>query len=224
MSSLQLYDRVGPFVTPSNVTTIDGFRAWASSDTFPETGKVAFVEGRLYFDMSPERIDLHTTLKGEVSLVLSLLVRDEDLGHFYPDGVLLTNKAAGVSNEPDASFASWATLESGRLTHPDTRGDRFVDLVGTPDWVCEVVSGSSEEKDLRILREAYYKAGIPEYWLIDAWGSEIDFKLLVAGDDGYEEAVADKDGWRRSLVFDREFYLSRSRDRVNRWRYRLDQR
>ena len=224
MSTFSAYDRIGSFVLPAPMMTLDAFRAWAASDECPENGKATFFDGRLYLDMSPERIDLHTKLKGEVAFVISALVRDGDLGDFYPEGVLVTNKDAGVSNEPDASFASWTTLESGGLKPPADKNDHFVELVGTPDWVCEIISDSSEEKDSKILREAYFNAGIPEYWLIDARGEAIDFKLLVPGDGGYIEAPSDDEGWRRSPIFEREFHLSRDRDRVNRWRYHLQHR
>ncbi|MEM8866283.1 MAG: Uma2 family endonuclease [Planctomycetota bacterium] len=216
--------RLGTFEIPTPITSLETFHAWAESDSFPETGKVTYVDGRLIFDMSPERTDLHTSLKTEIIRVLGNLTREQDLGHFYSDGLRVINKTAGVSNEPDAAFASWATLESGRFAPPEDQGDRFIELIGTPDWVCEVVSDSSEEKDTKILRDAYFKAGIPEYWLIDARGEAIDFKLLVAGEQGYSEAPVDADGWRQSPVFGCEFHLSRERDRLERWRYTLAKR
>ncbi|NOZ40252.1 MAG: Uma2 family endonuclease [Planctomycetes bacterium] len=100
---------------------------------------------------------------------------------------------------------------------------KHIDLYGTPDWVCEVVSDSSVKKDTKRLRQAYHKAGIPEYWLIDARGEEIDFRILVWQEGGYVEAE-DIDGWRRSPVFDCQFQLTRSRNRVGNWRYDLSRR
>src|SRR5262249_34297703 len=50
---------------------------------------------------------------------------------------------------------------------------------GRPDWVVEIVSRSTVHKDTQRLRTLYHRAGIPEYWLIDARGAEIEFQILV---------------------------------------------
>lgn len=92
--------------------------------------------------------------------------------------------------------------------------------MGTPDWVCEVVSDSSRRKDKKLLVDGYHRAGVSEYWLIDARGEEIDFQVLHWTTEGYV-AAADQAGWRRSEVFATSFHLERSRDRMGRWRYEL---
>lgn len=224
MSTASAYDRIGSFTMPAPVMSLDAFRAWAASDDFPESGKVTFYDGRVIFDMSPQKYYTHLALLDAINKSVSVLIDDLDLGRYFPDGGWITNDGARVSNEPDAMFVSWDAFSSGRFTMKEGDGNDTLQMVGTPDWVCEVISDSSARKDAVVLREAYFKAGIPEYWLIDARGEEIDFKLLVAGDSQYEEAPADGDGWRRSPVFDREFHLSRHRDRVNRWRYKLTHR
>lgn len=207
--------------------TLDAFWAWVESTDFPDTGKVTYYCGRVLFDISPEYFDSHARLKLEITYEIETLVRAKDLGELFIDGSWFTHSEAGVSNEPDVMFARWETLYSQKLRvvlgENQSEGDGK-ELRGTPDWVGEILSDSSERKDLRVLREAYFRAGIPEYWLLDARGEEIDFKLLVAGKEGYEETPADAEGWRRSPVFDCEFHLSRHRDRVNRWRYVLRRR
>ncbi len=212
-------------VVPPTAVTLEGFRAWMYSDEFPEEGRVTFIDGRLFIEMSPERYETHVKLKGEVSLAIGNLVKERDLGDLYVDGAGLSNKSAGLSSEPDAFFASWQTLESGKLAPPPDYGPSGThkDMMGTPDWVLEVVSNSSVAKDKKHLLAAYHKAGIPEYWLIDARGEEIDFQLLVWAEDEYKPAAA-VDGWLKSSVFDCEFKLARSRDRLDRWRYDLSYR
>ena len=37
----------------------------------------------------------------------------------------------------------------------------------TPDWVCEVLSGSTEKRDRTLKMRIYAKAGVPHLWLID---------------------------------------------------------
>ena len=70
------------------------------------------------------------------------------------------------------------------------------------------------------LRAAYHKAGVREYWIIDARGDEIDFQILHWRKTGYAAAPR-KAGWQRSRVFGRSFKLTRSRDRRGGWRYVL---
>lgn len=213
------------FVVPPSAVTLDGFRSWARSPSFPEKGRITFFRGRLLIDMSPERYETHLKIKDALGRVLSNLVHEMELGDFYPDGAFLTNKSADISNEPDAMFASWETLESGKLAPPSDRPQdgNHIELVGTPDWVCEIVSDSSEEKDATLLLEAYHTAGICEYWLIDARGSEISFRILDWTPNGYQAAASD-DGWLASQVFGRQFQLVRTRDRLSRWQYDLRQR
>jgi len=225
MATVDYHATFPNFVVPPAAVTLDGFRAWARSDSYPEYGHITFVNGRLIIDMSPERYESHLKLKGTIHRVLDTLVTEEDLGEFYPDGGFFTHDLAGVSNEPDAMFASWETLESDKLTPPTDlpQDGKHKELVGTPDWVCEVLSDSSVKKDTKDLRGAYHKAGIPEYWLIDARGEEIDFQILVWQTDGYVVAK-DQDGWRPSPVFDCEFQLTRKRNRIGNWQYDLKRR
>ena len=227
MASVDLANLHAPpvIVVPATKMTLDDYRAWVYSDDFPERGRVTFVNGRVIIDMSPERYDLHVAIKESLNSTLGPLVRQFDRGRYYPDGGLITNATAGVSNEPDALFATWETLESGALAPPagSVNDDRYMELVGAPDWVCEIVSDSSVEKDTKHLRAAYHKAGIREYWLIDARGEAIDFQLLVRADGGYQGAPL-VDGWAYSPVFEREFRLTRERDRLGRWKYDLHHR
>lgn len=210
---------------PATASTLDGFREWARSDHYPECGHITFVGGRLMIDMSPERYETHLKIKEAISRIVGTLVADRDLGDFYPDGGFVTNEDANISNEPDGMFATWKTLESGKLAPPrDLLQDgKHIELVGTPDWVCEIVSDSSVEKDSEVLLHAYHKAGIAEYWLVDARGETIDFQVLAWQPEGYV-AVRQQNGWRKSTVFDCQFQLTRHRDRLHRWRYELESR
>lgn len=210
---------------PATAFSLDGFRAWATSDAFPEHLRATFSEGELFLDMSNEDPEKHVGAKTEISRVLATLVRELKLGKFYGDGVLITNEAAGVSNNPDASFLSSAALRSRRARLVPREGDEgsFREIVGTPDWVLEVVSDSSVEKDTQTLRRAYHRAGIPEYWLVDARGEEVVFQILCRRKAGYVAAPA-RAGWQRSRVFGRSFRLSRQRDDLGLWEYTLEVR
>jgi Uma2 family endonuclease len=210
------------FTIPASAFTFDGFRAWAVSDDYPETGRVEYIGREIFVDMTQERIDTHVLVKAETIRVLSGLVRRAKLGLFFPDNTLLSNPSADVSNVPDSMFASYERFESGEVTlTPLTDGTGSKEVFGTPDWVLEIVSNSSVHKDGTVLPERYHRAGIPEFWLVDARGEAIDFRILRRVPDGYAEVEETRGGWRRSEVFDRRFRLSRERDRIGQWQYTL---
>jgi Uma2 family endonuclease len=210
---------------PPSAFTLSGFRAWVKADHFPERVRVTFLDGEIYLDMSNEELETHVAVKGEIARVLSTLVRNAKLGKYYGDGVLVTNEAAKVSNNPDALFLSWETIETKRvqLIPRERKEGQYTEMEGTPDWVLEVVSDSSVRKDTRRLREAYHHAGIPEYWLIDARGEEIVFQILHRRKNRYA-AAPNRQGWQRSQVFGRSFRLVRERDRAGMWEYTLEAR
>lgn len=62
----------------------------------------------------------------------------------------------------------------------------------------------------------YHRAGINEYWLIDARGEEISFQILDWRKKGYVAATK-RDGWQFSLVFKYWFRLTRQRGNLGLW-------
>jgi Putative restriction endonuclease len=92
---------------PGWVTDNDAYLRWACSDRFPERGRLAFLHGEVWLDMSPEELFSHNQLKGEFAIVLGMMLKRTRLGRFYPDRCLLTNPAAGLSTEPDGMFISF---------------------------------------------------------------------------------------------------------------------
>lgn len=206
-------DESEPIVVPPSAHTLDGFREWALSKDFPASGKLSFVNGDFLIDTSPERIDTHNFLKAEISAVLAVFIKQAKLGYFFADRTLLSNLVATISTEPDAMFISRESLSRGRAIF-SPHGDRpqeATELVGTPDWVLEIVSPSSKKKDKVLLRNAYFRAGVGEYWLVDALGEEIEFQILVPGEKEYV-AVAAEEGWLASPTFAKSFKLERAID------------
>jgi Uma2 family endonuclease len=207
---------------PPDAHTLPGFRAWVASGVFPQRGCISLIDGTVIVDMSAERAGSHNAVKTEVVRALDSLVRELDLGVFYSDGMWITNDEAGLSNEPDALFASWEGFECGRIeliagSESDEDG---AELRGCPDWVLEIVSPSSVQKDTMLLPAAYYRAGVREYWLIDARGDSLQFTVFARGAEEFLPAPP-REGWAASEVFGREFRLDRGRDRIGGWRYTL---
>jgi Uma2 family endonuclease len=210
---------------PADAHTLEGFRAWVRSGTFPEHGRIALVQGELLIDMSPERLGIHNKIKTEIASVLHALAKRLHLGEIFSDGVWLTNAPTGLSAEPDALFASWDCIRKGRV-QLIPRGDEVdgFELTGCPDWVLEIVSPSSERKDLRVLRRGYYDAGIREYWIVDARGESVQLSILSHEEEDWREAQA-REQWLYSPVFGRKFLLARRRSEgLGGWEYTLRHR
>lgn len=207
---------------PDSACTLAGFRKWAGSDGFPDRGRITYCRREIFLDLSPERANAHNEVKSEVDRVLGNLTKEGDLGKFYHDGLWLTHDGADLSHQADGTFVAWESLEAGRIqlvaTTPDGDG---IEMRGSPDWVLEVVSKSSERKDRETLRDAYHAAGVREYWLIDARGAEIDFTVLDWRPARFERVAAGEAGWLQSEVFGRAIRLVRVRDRRGGWSYTL---
>ncbi|HEY3569674.1 MAG TPA: Uma2 family endonuclease [Thermoanaerobaculia bacterium] len=202
-----------------------GFRAWAVSPDFPENGRIDFLAGDLEVDMSPEDLHKHGTVKSRIAALLDRLVVEAGLGEVYTDRARISNPGADLSVEPDVVAVFWETLDSGRVKYiPAASGepDRYIEMEGAPDVVVEVVSNSSERKDLVRLPPLYAAAGIPELWLVDVRKKTIRFEIQSLGPDGYETVKPDRAGWRSSPRLGRRFRLKRQEIRPGRWIYRLE--
>jgi Uma2 family endonuclease len=192
---------------PSWVKDLETFRRWADSDDFPENGRICFLDGEVWIDMSKEQIFTHLAVKSEFNIVVGGLVKAGQLGFYIPDGLMLSNVDVGFAAKPDATFVSTASLQD-RVRLIEGRVEGYVEVEGAPDMVLEVVSTSSVRKDTEVLRKAYWQAGIPEYWLVDARPDPLTFDILKHGPRGYR-ATPKKDGWMKSGVFGRSFRLTR---------------
>jgi Uma2 family endonuclease len=207
---------------PATASTLAGFREWAVSPEFPREGRISFIGGEIFIDMSPEELETHNRLKAEIGRVVGNVNVEDSRGLLYADRTLLTHVGADLSTEPDGLFVAWESLESGRIRQVPRRDDpdEYMELEGSADWVLEIVSKYSVQKDTQDLRRKYHRAGVCEYWLIDARGEEIDFQILIRGKRGFQKA-ASRGGWQRSVVFERYFRLERRRHPLGPWIYTL---
>jgi Uma2 family endonuclease len=204
--------------------TLAGFRAWYASDSFPEEGRISYIDGEIFIDMGHERLSSHVTLKTELARALAALADELNVGQFMTDGCRVVREEAKLSNEPDGVYVRWETVSAGRVKlQPSADGADVAELIGAPDMVLEIVGPSSVRKDTAMLPEVYERAGIPEYWLIDARADEISFNLFTLTADGYTATPA-RDGWLFSPVFGRDVRLTRVQNPIGLWRYRLDVR
>jgi Uma2 family endonuclease len=214
---------VGELNVPHWVTDIHAFRRWLDSDEVPEDLRIWWLCGKVWADMSREQIFTHLALKGEFHAVLTRLVKEGELGLLLPDGLLLSNFEANVSGNPDATFVSNETLASERIRLIEGCEGGYTEMQGSPDMVLEVLSRSSVTKDTVTLREAYWKAGVREYWLADARRGALKFDVLRHTARGFA-ATAKKDGWVKPNVFGKAFRLTQSTSKLGHPEYTLQVR
>ncbi len=208
---------------PLNLRCLEDFRRWALGDAFPERGRIDYVEGRIEVNMSPEDLFRHGALKVELLRVLSQLVKERDLGYLGTDRTRLSCLGAELSAEPDIVLLTEDTLASGRATLVPKAGGReqFIEIEGAADLVVEIVSDSSVTKDTQRLPEAYFRAGVREFWLADARGQELDFQIRPRGSEAFEIVGPDAEGFQYSQVLALGFRLERKAKARGRWTYDL---
>ena len=200
-----------------------GYRAWVTSQDYPDGVHTTYVRGEVLVAMTPESLEAHNKVKAALTAAFVSFVREHDLGEVYPDGALVTHEEAGVSAEPDLSFVSWASFDEGRVRLRQRAQDPadYIEIVGSPDLVVEIVSDSSVTKDTKLLRDAYARAGVREYWLIDARGADIRFEILTHAGDAFR-SPGDPFAPQESRVLGGRWTLTRARNRAGRFTYALD--
>jgi Uma2 family endonuclease len=210
MSTVVVADQVR---IPSWVNDLESFRRWSRSDDYPERGWVSFLEGEIWVDTNMEQLFTHNRVKTCYTVVLGGLVEAEESGYYFSDRASLSNETANLSTESDGTFCSFGAIRDKRVTLVEGVEEGFVEIEGTPDMVMEIVSTNSVRKDTKVLRGLYWRAGIPEYWLIDARKTPLQFDILRWTERGYS-ATRRKDGWLKSRVFGRFFLLETRPDRL----------
>lgn len=204
----------GQIEIPASVRDLESFREWARSPECPEKLRVAFYDNGLWVDADMEQFFVHNQVKAMFTAVLLPLALSTKLGRFAAEGMLLTNTKAGLSTVPDGFLVGYESVRAGRLRKIAGKKNGCVEYEGSADMVLEVVSDSSEEKDLIDLARLYWKAGVKEYWLVDACGDLPRFEILRRSSKGFVTTRKQAGGWLGSEVFDRSFRLVSSTDEL----------
>jgi Uma2 family endonuclease len=206
---------------PEWVTDLAAFRRWTDATDFPDNGNVWWLRGQVWADMSKEQLFTHNHVRTRITTALDNLVYELDLGWFFSDGALVTNALAGLSGNPDGTFVSHEALDQGRAVLIQGKSGGLTEIEGSPDMALEVVSESSVVKDLTLLREDYFVAGIREYWLVDVRQDPMTFDVLRRNSKGFV-ATRKVGGWVKSQVFGKSFRLTRSKNQRGQVRFQLD--
>jgi Uma2 family endonuclease len=211
-------------VVPGWVHNLTSFSKWAESSDFPGTGRVSYIQGKVWMDMSMEELFLHNQLKLEVTTFFRSHVKANPIGYVFGDGVRVRSDKGDLSVEPDSVFVSFDTIRSGRAVMSEgvEAGAIYVD--GAPDLVLEVVSLSSVQKDTVVLRSTYFDVGISEYWMIDAREEPTSFEILIRGPRGYTTTRPQAGGWLKSNVVGKQFRITRKTDPLGNPQFTLEHR
>jgi Uma2 family endonuclease len=204
---------------PDWVSDRDSFLRWTADETFPEHGRIDYLAGEIWIDMSEEQIYSHNQVKTEFTYVLTGLAKASRLGRFYQDGLRIDHPEADLAAVPDGVYISRKRLETLRIRKVRGAEGGYVRMEGAPDMVLEVVSDSSVQKDSTRLRELYWAAGVREYWFVDA-RIELTFTIWKHTDKGYV-AVRGRGGWLKSDVFGKAFRLTAGTDELGDPEYTL---
>jgi hypothetical protein len=85
---------------PDWVVDLESFRRWADADDFPETGRIWFLKGEVWIDMSKEQLFSHLLVKSQYNIVLGSLVQADERGLFFPDGSAPDQCSRGYFRQP----------------------------------------------------------------------------------------------------------------------------
>lgn len=212
---------------PYRIDSLAAFRQWAFSEEFPESGRIDYVDGSIEVDSRPDNLFYHSAPKTELGAVIRFRLKATRVGHVFIDNTRVSCPDIDLSVEPDVVVVSHTAIESGRVRLiPAAAGKpgSYLEIEGPPDLVVEVVSPSSVAKDTRRLRKAYFDAGVEEYWLADARGTELRFEILVRGEAEFIAAPVDSDGFQASRVLAARYRFERATGPGGLWEYELTER
>lgn len=218
--AVTLLTRSETVVIPPEIGTLSGFRAWARSDPALEHATVWFICGNVWVDYRPMQLFAEASVRVAIISELHALVRRSG-GKVFGRGVFWTHPQTETAGNPDGLFISHESFAAKRIRFlPDPPRD-CDEIEGVPDIVLEIAKTGEEAPPLR---EAYFEAGIQEYWLVDARGSEVEFTIYKHSGKKYTATRAQAGGWQKSGVFGKSFRITRVTDATGNPEFTLEVR
>ncbi|MBF0411058.1 MAG: Uma2 family endonuclease [Candidatus Riflebacteria bacterium] len=145
--------------TGSAEKTLKEYYTYKDLLNFPENERWEVIDGQI-FDMSPAPSRRHQEILWNLSkLVAAFLEGKQCKAYFAPFDVRLPRR-----NEPDEEIETVVQPDLVVVcdeTKLDEKGCR-----GAPDWVVEIISPSTSEKDLIHKKNLYELHKVPEYWVV----------------------------------------------------------
>jgi Uma2 family endonuclease len=144
----------------------------ADLDALPAGVKGEIIEGVLYTMTRPGGRHQRTGL-----LIGGRLSGPFDLGQGGPGGWwIVPEPGIELPGTPEIAphIAGWR-----RERLPTLPADSAIKVV--PDWVCEILSPSTQRHDLLVKKPYYAKIGVPYHWLIDLSARTLTVYRLESG-------------------------------------------
>lgn len=141
--------------------------------TWDDDERWELIDGQAY-NMSPAPATKHQLFLGELHRQIANLLIEKEMSCLsfvapfdvrFPENVKDNNKIIDVV-QPDISVIC-------NLSRLDEKGCH-----GAPDFIIEVLSPSTAQKDYEVKRQLYEKNGVKEYWLVDPTNHIVTVYLL----------------------------------------------
>jgi len=132
-------------------------RIYTTDDIYalPDGERAELVDGQIYMMAPPNR--KHQRIATELCTVINNYIKSNN----------------GSCEVDIAPFAVFLNEDDKNYVEPDISvicdRNKLTDkgCVGAPDWIIEIVSGSSRRMDYSIKLFKYRTAGVREYWIVD---------------------------------------------------------
>jgi len=137
---------------------------------FPDDERWEIIDGVAY-GMSPSPSDDHQGLSAEILAQVHAQLR----------GKQCHVRAAPFDVRFNGADTSDTTVQPDLVVVCDRSKITLAGLVGTPDWVVEILSPTTASKDQITKRALYERHGVPEYWLVHPVDRILTIYRLDAG-------------------------------------------
>jgi Uma2 family endonuclease len=160
-------------------------------ESLPEGTRAELINGGLF--MSPAPTTWHQEVLGELYESIKRFARLQKLGNVYfaPCDIYFDDDANAV--QPDLFFIS--------SNNHTCRRDRRA-FYGAPDFIAEILSEGTIERDRIIKKALYERFGVQEYWIIDPETKQCEGFFLV---DRIYQSLSSSPGKVASRLFRNNF-------------------
>lgn len=138
--------------------SLSGTETYTVEDIYnlPDKKRAELIDGQIYY-MEPTQSLVHQLISGELSAMIHSYIKTNK-GQCKvlaaPFSVFLNNDDRNYV-EPDISV----------ICDPDKLNDKGCN--GAPDWIIEIVSIESRQRDYFMKLFKYQESGVREYWIVD---------------------------------------------------------